>query len=205
MKIQLSEVSKYYYSECIIKQFNYRFSSDSIVGIAGANGSGKSTLLQLISSVLSPSEGEINYYLNGVEIPVEKVRHKIALISPAANLVKDCTVEQLIDFHFTFQNYSAQFTKETILQETWLTESRNKVIAELSSGMKQRLKIALAFFSDLHCILLDEPTTNLDRKGIHWLNSLIQSVAGNKLLIIASNEEKDFKHCDEVLSIEDFK
>lgn len=205
MQIKAENISKKYHTDYIIRNFNYTFSHEKVVGIAGENGSGKSTLLQILSSVLTPTDGKMLYEISGKNIPVNEIRYSIALISPAEKLVQTSTVSEIIDFHFVFKNYLPGYDKNSLLNACWLTDSKSKTVAELSSGMKQRLKLALAFFSDLACILLDEPTNNLDQKGIEWVEDLQKKLRKNRLLIIASNEQRDFKLCDEIFHIENFK
>lgn len=83
--------------------------------------------------------------------------------------------------------------------------SRNKLVRYFSSGMKQRLKLALAFCSDTEMLMLDEPTSNLDTQGVDWYLSLIEQFAANRLAIICSNQEHEYSFCKEKLSITDYK
>jgi ABC-type multidrug transport system ATPase subunit len=71
--------------------------------------------------------------------------------------------------------------------------------------MKQRLKLAQAFFSESAILLLDEPTTNLDSEGVNLYESLIKNYAGNRLLIISSNVPKEYDFCKNIIKIEAYK
>ena len=71
--------------------------------------------------------------------------------------------------------------------------------------MKQRLKLVLAICSDTSVLLLDEPTTNLDKQGMNWYLDLIKEFRKDRLLIIASNVESDFNFCENQLNIQDYK
>ena len=71
--------------------------------------------------------------------------------------------------------------------------------------MKQRLKLAQAFFSKTTVLLLDEPTTNLDDEGITVYTKLIEEQTENKLVIISSNNEVEYKSCEIVIKVEDYK
>lgn len=205
MNIHLENVGKKYYTDWIIKNFSYQFHAGQIIGIKGINGSGKSTLLKLISSILTPTEGKINYIVNQEEIPVEEIRYKISFIAPYTTLLPQFTIKEVIDFHFSFKKLQSKFTTANLLEDSWLINSKNLMIKELSSGMKQRLKLALAFYSTDEMILLDEPTSNLDKKGIAWVDELIQDNKGKRMMIIASNEERDFRHCDNVIDVKNYK
>jgi ABC-2 type transport system ATP-binding protein len=71
--------------------------------------------------------------------------------------------------------------------------------------MKQRLKLAQAFFSDTSVLLLDEPTTNLDEDGIALYKRLISNLTANRLVIISSNDAGEYDFCHEVLSMNAYK
>jgi ABC-type multidrug transport system ATPase subunit len=71
--------------------------------------------------------------------------------------------------------------------------------------MKQRLKLAQAFFSVSSILLLDEPTTNLDRDGVALYHQLIELHRADRMLIISSNVPEEYQLCDEVIKMQDFK
>jgi len=86
-----------------------------------------------------------------------------------------------------------------------LHHSEHKAIKNFSSGMKQRVKLALAFCSDTQILLLDEPTSNLDQQGVEWYLSLIEQCSSNRLVIVCSNQEQEYGFCDERINVEDYK
>ena len=93
-----------------------------------------------------------------------------------------------------------------ILSEINLSAAANKQIRYYSSGMKQRLKLAQAIFSDTPALFLDEPCTNLDKAGIGLYNrSPIEAHASDRLVIISSNDEAEYDFCQTVLLITDWK
>ena len=81
----------------------------------------------------------------------------------------------------------------------------DKPIADYSSGMKQRVKLAQAIFSDTPVLLLDEPCSNLDQQGVGQYNSWIEQYSKDRLVIIASNDEREYHFCKERIRIEDYK
>ena len=97
------------------------------------------------------------------------------------------------------------FSNDEIIQLLGLEKSRQKEIRNFSSGMKQRLKLALAILSDVPCVLLDEPCSNLDRQGIAWYQELLSKYTLNRTLIICSNQEYEYEICDKSISIMDYK
>ena len=71
--------------------------------------------------------------------------------------------------------------------------------------MKQRLKLAQAFFSNTSVLLLDEPTTNLDEDGIAIYKKLWNENTGNRLVIVSSNDKTEYEQCNAVIKIGDYK
>ena len=94
---------------------------------------------------------------------------------------------------------------DEILSIIGLQNAANKQIRYYSSGMKQRIKLAQAIFSDVPVLLLDEPCTNLDTAGYALYHELISRYALHKLIIVSSNDEKEMDFCLERINIMDYK
>jgi len=86
-----------------------------------------------------------------------------------------------------------------------LEKAVNKQIRYYSSGMKQRVKLAQAIFSDTAILLLDEPCTNLDLAGIELYHRLVNEYCQNRLVIVSSNDEVEYRFCKERMNINDYK
>ena len=86
-----------------------------------------------------------------------------------------------------------------------LQAAANKQIRFYSSGMKQRVKLAQAIFSDVEIILLDEPCSNLDANGIELYHSLIKNYCLQRLVIVCSNDEVEYNFCKEIIAIQNFR
>ncbi len=205
MQVQLDQVGKQYQKEWIIRHASHVFDSQSITGIRGSNGSGKSTLLALISSILTPTEGQIAYSEDQQIITLEQVNTKIAHVAPSIDLVPKLTVQETIDFHTYYSPLRHNWTQSNLLSTIWLEDFKILQIQELSSGMRQRLKLGLAFFTSADLLLLDEPTSNLDSRGINFYNQLLNNYRDNRTVIIASNEDRDFEKCGQIVDINQWK
>jgi ABC-type multidrug transport system ATPase subunit len=92
-----------------------------------------------------------------------------------------------------------------LLEKISLGNAANKQIRNFSSGMKQRLKLALAIFDQAPILLLDEPCSNLDQEGIQTYHQLMQAHVMHKLIIVASNDPQEYQFCSQQLSLSDFK
>lgn len=205
MKIILERIGRRFNREWIFKDINYVFEKGSSYAILGANGAGKSTLLSLISGNLSSSEGSIVYLHDGKTIDIEKVFEHLSLAAPYLELIEEFTLAEHIDFHFQFKGYRSGFNRESLIDLLGLRQAKHKAIKYFSSGMKQRVKLALAFCSDAHILLLDEPTSNLDQQGVEWYLSLIRQFTSDRLLIICSNQEHEYEFCQFRINVADFK
>ncbi|MFA5243761.1 MAG: ATP-binding cassette domain-containing protein [Pedobacter sp.] len=205
MKISLDKIGRRFNREWIFRNISCEFESNHSYAILGANGTGKSTLLQIISGSLSSSEGDIRYFHPDNEISQESIFTYLSLAAPYLELIEEFTLSELIDFHFKFKNYRKGLDKSGLIEFLGLKSSEFKAIKNFSSGMKQRVKLALAFGSDTEIILLDEPTSNLDKQGFEWYLDLVSEFSSDRLLIVCSNQEHEYQFCTSRLNVTDFK
>lgn len=205
MQISLRNIGRRFNREWIFRGINYTFERAGTYAILGANGSGKSTLLQVLNGSLVPSAGTITYTNGTVNVEPGDIFNYLSLAAPYLEVIEDFTLNEMIDFHFRFKPYRQGMDKEAVADILNLQGSRNKPIRYFSSGMKQRLKLALAFCADTPILMLDEPTANLDNQGIDWYLGLIEQYSAGRLTIICSNQQHEYSFCANTLSIADYK
>jgi len=205
MNLHLNNIGKRYRFEWIFRQVDYVFEKGQKYAILGPNGSGKSTLLQILSGHLSPSEGKVDFYLNKEKTEREEVFRQVSMAGPYMDVIEEFTLLESLRFHQKFKPYLSELQPKNLVDILQFSKHKNKEVRFFSSGMKQRLKLALALCSDTRLLLLDEPTTNLDNQGIAWYRQLIDTYANDRTLIIASNIEHDYDFCERQLNIMDFK
>jgi len=205
--ITISGAGKRFNREWIFRNLHYQFLSGNSYGIIGFNGSGKSTLLQCIAGSMLLSEGNISYQNNTIDTKIESenVFKLISICAPYLEIVEEMTSIEFLQFHQQFNPLIGKISIQEIINIIGLEKASNKQIRNFSSGMKQRLKLAQAIFSDAPILLLDEPCTNLDKEGYKLYHQLINDYCNNKLLIICSNEEAEIEFCSERLNIVDYK
>ncbi|MCC8425045.1 ABC transporter ATP-binding protein [Mucilaginibacter sp. UR6-11] len=203
--IKLSQIGRRFNRDWIFRGIDHTFISGESYAILGSNGSGKSTLLAVLNGSLSPSAGSINYFFENKEVEVEQVFQHLSLAAPYLELIEEFSLGEMIDFHFKFKTYKQRIDKTVIIELLNLPGSQNKLIRYFSSGMKQRLKLALAFCADTPILMLDEPTSNLDAQGVDWYLNLVQQFAKDRLTIICSNQEHEYSFCKHRLNITDYK
>ncbi len=206
LKITLKDIGRRYNNEWIFRHINYTFESGKSYAILGHNGSGKSTFLKVLSSSLTPSSGELIYTDGDEVVPLDHIYQQVSLAAPYVELIEEFTLNELIDFHFKFKNYLPSFDKQTVVNLLGLEHALDRELRFFSSGMRQRVKLALACCSASDLVLLDEPTSNLDSAGEQWYLSLIdRTKLPSRLFIVCSNQKKEYEFCDETISIVDFK
>jgi ABC-type multidrug transport system ATPase subunit len=208
MQITLNNTGKRYNHEWIFRHCNYTFTSGKSYAITGPNGSGKSTLLQVIAGATLHNEGTVEYRTtdNGQQT-TDSTHHynSISIAAPYLELIEEMTAKEMLDFHSKFKPLIQSLSIEEMLKIVGLQNAINKQLRYFSSGMKQRLKLAQAFFSNTPVLLLDEPTTNLDADGIALYQSLIRNYTKDKLVIVSSNVKEEYDFCEEVIEIGDYK
>ena len=205
MKIDLVNAGKRFNREWIFRSATLSFTSSNAYAITGPNGSGKSTLLQAIGGMLQLSEGSIQYAIDNKQLAGEEAYKEISFCAPYLDVIEEMTLTEFLDFHSQFKTFLPSFSTKKIIAEIGLEGAANKQIRFYSSGMKQRVKLAQAIFSNTAIILLDEPCSNLDVRGIELYHSLINNYCKERLVIICSNDEVEYKFCNEVISILQYK
>lgn len=203
MRICLNDIGKRFQNHWIFRRLEKTIPENTSLAITGNNGAGKSTLLKSISGITPINEGSIDYLINGSKIPNEDAYSSFSFVTPYMELIEELTLSELLHFHKSFKKINlsdAEFIERTNLQKT-----KNKLIRDYSSGMKQRVKLGISLFSNSKCLLLDEPTSNLDKQGIDWYLSEMHQILGEKTIIISSNMSHEYSFVDDEISVNDFK
>ena len=212
MKISLTDAGKRFNRDWIFRHLSYEFSTGQSYAITGPNGSGKSTLLQVLSGAMQASEGNCQWSMvnlpagrQGGQLENENVFNHISICAPYLEVVEEMTVKEFLEFHHHFKPFLSPVTPEKIISILGLENAVNKQIRYYSSGMKQRVKLGQAIFSDTPVVLLDEPCTNLDASGMELYNRLINEYCKKRMVIVSSNDHHEYEFCNEKLNIMNWK
>ncbi|HSJ66863.1 MAG TPA: ATP-binding cassette domain-containing protein [Anditalea sp.] len=205
LSIILDQAGKRFQYEWIFKNVSLALEPKAKVAITGSNGSGKSTLLKCLAGVIPLTDGKVSYMKDLIEIPETDFFTYLTISAPYLELPEEFTLEELLIFHFKFKNKINTITLDDMMDIMYLKESKNKQIQYFSSGMKQRLKLGLCFFSEAPLLLLDEPTSNLDQKGIDWYLEMISKYGDAKTILICSNDPREYEFCDKIIKMENYK
>ena len=205
MQITATGLGKRFQRDWIFRGLTRAFQPGSATAVLGPNGAGKSTLLNTISGQLLPTEGEITYSLAGRPVTVEDLPQRLAYAAPYLELLEELTLLELLQFHTQFKPLRPDVSLDNLIGLMYLEKSRHQLVREFSSGMKQRLKLALALYADAPLLLLDEPTTNLDAAGVAWYQEHVQATRAGRTLLLSSNVPAEYAFCDEQLLVTEFQ
>ena len=178
------ELGKNFKNKHVLNQINIHVPEGKIYCIMVPNGAGKSTLLKMISGIEKPTEGDINF--KGENWKREDLKTIGSLIEEPG-LFDNLTVEDNIKLKLKLHHVENK-DQEQILNTLGFGDHNQEKVKGFSTGMRQRLGIALAFMGNPDLVVLDEPTNGLDTFGIHELRELLMlEKKQGKTIIIASH------------------
>lgn len=206
MRISLARVAKQFAREKVFSGMDHVFAAGSRTAVLGPNGSGKSTLLQVVAGALVPTAGTVEHALGGKTLEQHRVYRKVSMAAPYLDLYEDLSLREALEAHARFKPFRPGIHAEDVARSAYLGPHLGKPVSNFSSGMKQRLKLALAILSDTPLLLLDEPATNLDAEAIAWFRELLLSNLEGRTLLVASNrQEEETFACTERMEIGQWK
>lgn len=203
--IEVHNLVKQYGDRCAVNDLSFTVETGQVYGFLGPNGAGKSTTMNMMTGYLAPTSGTIlvdGYNLN--DNPIEAKR-RIGYLPEQPPLYTDMTVEEYLLFAAELKKVpKAERAEqvEQIMEMTWLTETRTRLIRNLSKGYRQRVGLAQALLGFPEILILDEPTVGLDPKQIIEIRSLIRELAQKHTIIISSHILSEIQEmCDHILII----
>ncbi|MEO7991358.1 MAG: ATP-binding cassette domain-containing protein [Chryseolinea sp.] len=205
IQITTQELGKRFNREWIFRNLTFNFTSGNTYAITGPNGSGKSTLLHVLWGQVPASTGTVRYTQGDTEISVEQIYQHISIATPYMDLIDEFTLLEQLQFHFKLKKSRDDMSLENMLDRMNLEHAKDKYISNFSSGMRQRLKLALAFFTEADIAFLDEPGTNLDSQAFAWYVKELNALPNTTLTFIASNQPAEYPENSIVLNVADYK
>ncbi len=177
-------------------------SSVEVLGIAGANGSGKSTLLRTLSGLLKPTSGVIHWSINQKPVEKEHLQKHIGFSAPYVELYEELTVRENLEFVLTLRSLTDSHQIEHQLEKMDALEFSDQFYGSLSTGQKQRIKLAVAAIHQPQILFLDEPGSNLDRNGIGRVKEMVGEFRSKSaFVLIASNLNEELDLCDQIIQL----
>jgi ABC-type multidrug transport system ATPase subunit len=199
--IRLHQLGRRFQRQWLFRDVDATFVKGDKVAVLGGNGSGKSSLTSMLAGFLSPSEGEITWNFNNENIPIEEWWNRVAWCSPALELPLALSISEVIDLYGQMRGFHGGWSKDTILQSLDLGAHLEKPMSQLSSGMRQRVKLIIAFSLNADVLILDEPTAHLDAKAIQWFKHHIAKIHHSFVFIASNHDEDEMGICNKKIEI----
>jgi ABC-2 type transport system ATP-binding protein len=203
--IDVENLTKYYGQRAAVRDVTFNVGKGEIVGLLGPNGAGKTTTMRILTGYLPATSGKaVVAGYNVAENPME-VRRRLGYLPETVPLYTDMTVYGYLDFTAKLRGVPARGRKrrvEEVIDLCRISDVRNKVIAKLSRGYRQRVGLAQAIVHNPQVIILDEPTVGLDPRQIIEIRQVIRDLAGGHSLILSTHILPEVSTlCDRVVII----
>jgi len=201
--IILDRLQKTFGNQRILQDVSHTFATGSKTVILGSNGSGKSTLIKILSGAQEATENAPRYSFEGTTTPSTEAGKICSIAAPYVALNPMFSLKETLDFHRKMCGFIEGIDVPFWIQTAGLEPHKNKRIKTYSSGMQQRVRLLLAIASPRPLLLLDEPTSNLDKEGVAYYMKLVSELAREKTIIVASNYTRhEYEYCESELLLE---
>ena len=188
--ISVENLTKRYATKMAIESMSFRVEKGEILGFLGPNGAGKTTTMRIITGYMPSTDGTVK--VDGFDVadqPLE-VRRRIGYLPENPPLYTEMTVNSYLQFVAKLKGLTGARVQEDVnraMDRVNITDVRDRIIAKLSKGYKQRVGIAQALLGDPPVLILDEPTIGLDPKQIQEVRELIKSLAGTHTVVLSTH------------------
>ncbi|MGB7061639.1 MAG: ABC transporter ATP-binding protein [Candidatus Zixiibacteriota bacterium] len=202
ISLQAKEVGKWFGKRQVFDRISFSLEERGSLVVTGKNGSGKTTLLKILSGLIRPTKGQILINSGQKNLTPEESKNLLWLVMPDLELYGELTSMENLLFLSRLRGLS--LTRDELKEkigQVGLAKRENDLVFSFSSGMKQRLKYALALLFEPRILLLDEPTANLDEEGISLVDRTVSRQRERGILILATNEKADTKYGDQVIRL----
>lgn len=197
VELKLENVSKSFGARRVLHNVCAEVRTGEALVITGHNGSGKSTLLTLIAGLSRPDSGTIRMLTNGQELPIEERRQFLSLVAPDLTLYPELTALENLEFFARVRSLRWDTAEASrLLVRVGLDGRGNDLTGTFSSGMRVRLKYAVALQVEPAVLLLDEPTAMLDTGGVEVVEQVIAEQRQRGVLVLATNDPQETRHGD---------
>jgi ABC-2 type transport system ATP-binding protein len=188
VSIFVEDYHKTYGETVAVAGLTFQVAPGEILGLVGPNGAGKTTTIRALAGILTPTRGRL--VIAGHDLAVDPVAAKKALayVPDDPKLFDRLTVWE--HFRFMASAYGLRDWNgraETLLTQFELTEKRDAMAGELSRGMRQKVAICCGYLHRPKAVLLDEPLTGLDPRGIRTMKDSIKEMAENGTAFMVSS------------------
>ncbi|MEW6051427.1 MAG: ABC transporter ATP-binding protein [Candidatus Zixiibacteriota bacterium] len=191
-KLTVEGLAKRFGPRKVFSDISFQLTTGQSLAVVGPNGSGKSTLLMVLLAGLRATRGRIEYTDGDRALDDAEIRARTSLVSPYLNLYDSLTAEENLTFFAAVSGGNITGKEiNALLGRVGLEGRGDDLVGAYSSGMKQRLKYAVALLNKPAFLFIDEPTANLDDAGKRIVFDLVEEQRSKAIIIIATNETEE--------------
>ncbi len=196
-KIVGTRITQTFNNRTVLSDFSFQIKSGKSIVFTGPNGSGKTTLIRIICNLLPPSSGNVKYFYAETEVASKDLYSKIGLVGPYLQLYNNLTALENYSFFARIRGLQVEISHfKSLMKMVGLSGREFDELRTYSSGMLQRMKYVCALLHQPEVLVLDEPTSNLDKAGSEIVYRIMEKQKENGILIIATNEPGEIKFGD---------
>jgi len=204
VSISISQLSKNYAEQTVLKNISFEIGSGEVVGFLGPNGAGKTTTMKIITGALNYSEGSVKVCDLEVKDNTLQTNALIGYLPEQNPLYTDMYVKEYLNF--VAETHGIKKDKDqlinSLIEKVGLTPEFHKKIGQLSKGYRQRVGLAQALIPNPKVLILDEPTTGLDPNQLEEIRNLIRELGKDKTVLLSTHIMQEIKAiCNRVLII----
>jgi len=208
--IEVKNLTKYYGKFLAVDDINFTIKKGEIFGFLGPNGAGKTTTQRMLTTLLTPSEGEIHILGHNLAFDAYPAKCQIGLVPEESNVYTELTAWDNLMFTGRLYRMSKEdrtARAEELLNTFGLWEKKEVKAENFSKGMRRRLSIAMAIIHKPALLFLDEPTPGLDVQSTRTIHGLIRQLSadGTTIFLTTHQIEEANQLCDRVAIINNGK
>ena len=208
MRLVADGLTRSYGARRIFGPLSFEVPKGTVLGVSGSNGSGKTTLLKTLSGLIRPSAGSTKIFLEGEEGGAGRgprdVAWCIGWVAPDLALYGELTAEENLTFFEEVRGRRPSPGRvQALLESVGLSPSSHskKSLSSLSTGQRQRVKLAYATLHEPAVLFLDEPSSNLDAEGVEVVARVVDAQRARGIAIVASNDPRDLAMTDRRIAL----
>ena len=192
----VSELSVHYGKTVALANVSLRVPSGQVTAVVGGDGAGKTTLLRCLANSLAPTAGQVH----------RPAKNRVGYLPASSGLYPDLTVTENLDFRASGYRVPGPVARERAreyLARSGLTDASNRLVGQLSGGMRQKLAVIASMLHQPELLVLDEPTTGVDpvsRSGLWWL--IARAAAEGCAVVLATTYLDEAERCASVLALD---
>ncbi len=192
-RVEARELSHRYGARVALEPLSFEI-APGITAVTGSNGAGKSTLLRILAGLLRPTRGESVVTVAGRAIPPAARREVVGLATPELSFYEEMSALENLSFAAEARGLPVpRDAARAALERVELIARADDLVGALSSGMRQRLRLAFAALGNPPLLLLDEPGSHLDDAGRAMLERWVALESRRALVVLATNDEREWR------------